>query len=50
MKNSGARASVLWGLGAAALMLTSIACGGSDGGTFASGEYTFYIDNVVATK
>jgi hypothetical protein len=38
MKNSGARSSIILGLGAAALMLTSIACGSSGGsGTGGSG-------------
>jgi hypothetical protein len=40
MKNSGARSSIIVGLGAAALMLTSIACGSSGGttGTGGSGD------------
>jgi hypothetical protein len=38
MKNLGARSSVILGLGAAALMLTSIACGSSNGSTGTGGS------------
>jgi hypothetical protein len=38
MKNFGARSSIILGLGAAALMLTSIACGSSGGSTGTGGS------------